>query len=140
VPVSGGSKYNFTMGKSELQRNFRLIAGRNEYIEHNTLGIPLVPLEFSLQQNYPNPFNPSTQIRYTIGNSGFVTLTIYNVLGQRVRTLQNEFQSIGTYGIEWDGTDEVGTVLSTGVYFYSVTVRSDADRFFTATKKMMLMK
>jgi hypothetical protein len=140
MPVSGGLEYEFTMGKSELQRNFRLIAGRNEFIEQNTQGIPLVPLEYSLQQNYPNPFNPSTQIRYTIGNSGFVTLNIYNVLGQQVRTVQNAFQSIGTYSVEWDGKNDRGITAATGVYFYTITVTANNENIFTSAKKMILMK
>jgi hypothetical protein len=140
IPVSGGSTYEFSMGKSELQRNFRLIAGRNEFIEQNTQGIPLVPLEYSLQQNYPNPFNPSTQIRYTIGNSGFVTLIIYNVLGQRVRTVVNAPQSIGSYSTEWNGRDDRELAVATGVYFYTITVSSHGEQVFTSSKKLILMK
>jgi hypothetical protein len=132
--------YDFTMNKSESQRHFRLIAGKQSFIEQNTQGIPLTALDHALEQNYPNPFNPATQIRYTIGNSGHVSLNIYNVLGQRVRTLQNAFRSIGTYSVEWDGTNDRGIAASTGVYFYTITVTANNENIFTSAKKMILMK
>ena len=117
-----------------------MIAGKTEYVEKNTLGIPLVAVDYALMQNYPNPFNPSTQIRYTLGHSGHVSLEIYNVLGQRVRSLRNEFQPIGTYSIEWNGKDNAGISVATGVYFYKVSVMSDGEKVFGETKKLILMK
>ena len=133
-------QYQFSMMKNETRRNFRLIAGKTEFVEKNTQGIPLLALDYSLLQNYPNPFNPSTQIRYVLGHSGHVVLEIYNILGQRVRTLRNEFQTIGTYSVEWDGNDDSGITVSTGVYFYKVHVISNGEKIFTETKKMLLMK
>ncbi len=133
-------QYEFSMAKNESRRNFRLIAGKKEFIEKNTQGIPLVAVDYSLVQNYPNPFNPSTQIRYTIGHSGQVSLDVYNVLGQHVRSLVNAIQPIGTYELEWDGKDNIGTTVSTGVYFYKITVTTNGERAFTETKKLMLLK
>jgi hypothetical protein len=133
-------QYQFTMMKNETKRNFRLIAGKTEFVEKNTQGIPLLALDYALLQNYPNPFNPSTQIRYVLGHSGHVLLEIYNILGQRVRTLRNEFQTIGTYSVEWDGNDDAGVTVSTGVYFYKVHVLANGEKIFTETKKMLLMK
>jgi hypothetical protein len=109
-------------------------------VEQHAEGIPLVAMEYELMQNYPNPFNPSTNIRYTLGHSGHVTLDIYNVLGQRVRSLRNEFQPIGTYSAEWDGRNDSGLPLSTGVYLYRVRVSSNNETVFTRTNKMILMK
>ncbi|MHB1050367.1 MAG: DUF4350 domain-containing protein [Bacteroidota bacterium] len=140
IPITASSVYEFTMFKNESRRNFRLIAGNGSFIEQNTEGIPLVPPDYALMQNYPNPFNPVTQIRYSIGNSGHVALNIYNVLGQRVRTLHNAFQSIGTYSAEWDGKDDRGITASTGVYFYTITVTANNENIFTSAKKMILMK
>ncbi|MFA5834927.1 MAG: DUF4350 domain-containing protein [Bacteroidota bacterium] len=140
VLLSNTYQYQFTMMKNETRRNFRLVAGKTEFIEKNTQGIPLIALDYALLQNYPNPFNPSTLIRYVLGHSGHVTLELYNMLGQRVRTLKSEFQTIGTYNIEWDGKDEVGTTVATGVYFYKVSVVSNNEKVFTETKKMVLIK
>ena len=89
-----------------------------------------IPNEFSLFQNYPNPFNPSTTIEFQIPINGFVSLKIYNSIGQEVTTLLNEHQSAGSYSITFS-TDE----LPSGLYFYSL--RSGE---FTITKKMLLIK
>ena len=140
IPITASSVYEFTMNKNESRRNFRLITGNGSFIEQNTDGIPLIPPDYALMQNYPNPFNPVTQIRYSIGNSGHVSLNIYNVLGQRVRTLHNAHQSIGTYSVEWDGKNDRGITASTGVYFYTITVTANNENIFTSSKKMILMK
>jgi hypothetical protein len=90
----------------------------------------VLPTQYKLNQNYPNPFNPSTIISYDIPKSGIVTLKIFNVLGQQVRTLVNQVQTAGTHQITFNANS-----LSTGVYFYSLTVDN-----FTQVKKMMLIK
>jgi len=94
-----------------------------------------LPYRFELSQNYPNPFNPTTIIEYSLPTRTQVTIEIFNVLGQKVRTLVNETKSAGSYRIEWRGTDDAGRPVSTGVYLY---------RFATGevvqTKKMLLLK
>jgi hypothetical protein len=132
--------YEFTMGKNQTRQQFRLVAGKQEYVEKNTNGIPLIAVAHQLEQNYPNPFNPSTFIHYTIGHSGIVQLEIYNVLGQKVRGLRNELQQIGSYNAEWDGKDDAGEAVASGVYFYKITVTNNNEKLFTETKKMVLMK
>jgi len=67
-----------------------------------------MPENFKLYQNYPNPFNPSTRIRYQLATSGHVTLTIFNLAGQGIATLVDEFQSAGMKPVTWDGLDEQG--------------------------------
>jgi L-ascorbate metabolism protein UlaG (beta-lactamase superfamily) len=97
-----------------------------------------VPKTFSLSQNYPNPFNPTTDIRYEIPDSRspiHTTVTIHNILGQEVRTLVDEVKEPGYYSVQWDGTDEKGVMVSSGVYFYRLTTGD-----FSATKRMVLMK
>ncbi|MDP1678270.1 MAG: Ig-like domain-containing protein [Bacteroidota bacterium] len=133
-------QYEFSMVKNESRRKFRLITGKKDYVEKNTQGIPLIAVDYSLMQNYPNPFNPSTQIRYALGHSGHVSLDVYNVLGQHVRSLINKIQPIGTYELEWDGKDKTGTHVSSGVYFYKITVMSNGEKIFNETKKLMLLK
>ena len=93
------------------------------------------PDAFNLTQNYPNPFNPATVIEYSVPSRTDVTIEIFNVLGQKVRTLVNESKAAGLYWIEWNGSDEAGYSVSTGVYLY---------RFYAGdvvqTKKMLLIK
>lgn len=91
---------------------------------------PVSPSSYSLSENYPNPFNPSTMINYSLGQAGVVRVVVYNVLGQEVRTLVNDFQNAGSHQIQFDASD-----LASGVYIYRLET---AD--FTATNKMILMK
>ncbi len=99
---------------------------------------------FDLSQNHPNPFNPVTSIQYSVGSrqkeaaGGFfthVTFKIYNILGQKVRTLVDEPRSSGNYEVMWDGKDEKGNEVSSGIYFYTLTTENDRR-----TRKMILMK
>ena len=90
-----------------------------------------LPKDFGLYQNHPNPFNPSTIISYSIFKPGFVTLTIYNILGRETKTLVSEFQIANTYSVNFDASK-----LSSGIYFYRLQV----GREFVGTKKMLLMR
>jgi len=101
-----------------------------------------LPQNFELYQNYPNPFNPATNISYTLrGTGGFggkparTNLSIYNILGQRVKTLVDEVQIPGTHVVSWNGTDRFGRRVGSGVYFYRLKRGDDSE-----TKKMVLMK
>ena len=94
------------------------------------------PEVFSLANNYPNPFNPATTIKYALPQAADVELTVYNVVGQPVRTLVAEHQSAGRYVVEWDATNDSGHSLSSGMYFY----RLEASGEFREVKKMLLLK
>jgi hypothetical protein len=95
----------------------------------------LLPDAFSLSQNYPNPFNPETAIRYALPHDCLVELSIYNILGQKVKTLIKEYQSAGYKTIHWDGRDDEGKEVGSGVYFYKIKADSYID-----VKKMALLK
>lgn len=100
-----------------------------------------IPDAFSLHGNYPNPFNPSTQIRYSLAENADVSLKIYNLLGQEIKTLAAEPQSAGTKEVYWDGRDELGRPAASGVYIYRLTARSSGKSgLFTQTRKMILLK
>ncbi len=94
-----------------------------------------IPREFALQQNYPNPFNPDTRIKFQLPSAQAVTLTIYNVLGQKVRTLINERLEAGYYEAVWNGLNEQGQALASGVYLY----RMEAGDYRTV-RRMVLLK
>ena len=94
-----------------------------------------IPKVFALAQNYPNPFNPSTEMSYDLPTPGNVRLDIFNILGQNVKTLVNEYQDAGTYKVTWNGDDNTGSSVASGVYFYRVSAGEFKD-----IKKMVLMK
>jgi predicted CXXCH cytochrome family protein len=94
-----------------------------------------IPFAYALEQNYPNPFNPATTIDYSIPEKEFVRLEVYDILGRRVRTLVNEDHAPGNYVARWDGTDQNGLAVSSGIYLYKIQAGS-----FAMTKKMMLLK
>jgi hypothetical protein len=90
----------------------------------------LIVKEFMLRQNYPNPFNPATKIKYQIPELSFVTIKVFDVLGNEITTLVNEEKPIGIYEVEFDGTE-----LTSGIYFYQLQAED-----FVFAKKMMLIK
>jgi hypothetical protein len=95
-----------------------------------------IPGEFSLDQNYPNPFNPTTTIRYGLPYPSHTTLTVFNSLGQQVAILQNGEQDAGFHKVSFDGSR-----LASGVYFYSIEVKStDGKQSFRETRKMLFLK
>jgi hypothetical protein len=89
------------------------------------------PIRFRLSQNYPNPFNPTTQISYSISKASQVSLKVYNLRGQEVRTLVDEFKQAGNYSYVFNADG-----LASGVYFYRLKVGQD----FTSTKKMLFIR
>jgi len=118
--------------------------GENGTIIKYALGITSVggnqivyekPSDFMLFDNYPNPFNPSTTIQYEIPKTARVVLIIYDMLGREVKTLVNRVQSPGQKSVIWDGTDQSGNLVSSGIYLYQLQSGE-----FTESKKMILMK
>ncbi|TAK56808.1 MAG: T9SS type A sorting domain-containing protein, partial [Bacteroidetes bacterium] len=94
-----------------------------------------LPIEFGLSQNYPNPFNPTTVIRYQLPVDCRVSLKVYNVLGEEVVTLVDEFQGAGFKTKEWNAVDKNGHPLSSGIYFYKMIAGDFSD-----TKKLLLLR
>jgi hypothetical protein len=104
--------------------------------------LPRIPELYSLDQNYPNPFNPTTTIRYALPAQSAVSLKVYNILGQEIKSLVSESQVPGSYAVQWNGTNNHGLQVSTGIYFYRLEVNgigASKDRF-TQVKKMLLIK
>jgi flagellar hook assembly protein FlgD len=86
-------------------------------------------------QNFPNPFNPITTLRYDLPEQGFVTITIYDMLGREIRTLVNATQYAGFKSVIWDATNNQGVPVSAGVYLYKIQAGE-----FVQTRKMVLLK
>jgi len=93
------------------------------------------PSQFSLSQNYPNPFNPITNFQFTLPKPAHVKIDVFNIVGQKVKTLMDQDMKPGVYQVDWDGKDESGNSVSTGVYFYKVQAGDFSDM-----KKMVLLK
>ncbi len=94
-----------------------------------------LPTGFSLSANYPNPFNPETSIDFVIPETSHVSLTIYNALGQHVKTLASEVKSAGSYTVVWDGRDDAGRLVNSGVFFYRMKAGN-----IIRTNKLMFLK
>ncbi len=125
-------KYKFTSLKNNSR--FQLLVGTEEAIKENLSLI--VPTEYSLSQNYPNPFNPTTIIRFGLPQMDEVTLTIYNMLGQKVITLlNNKSKQAGYHGIAWNGKHQNGNRVASGIYVYHLKTKH-----FSQSRKMIMIK
>jgi hypothetical protein len=101
----------------------------------STLNITLTPSEITLFDNYPNPFNPKTIISFSLPNESQVKLTVYSITGEKVKELINGFREKGVYKVEWNGTNQNGTPVSTGIYIYELIAGDQR-----LAKKMFLAK
>jgi len=105
-----------------------------------------MPTEFKLHQNYPNPFNPETTIAYDLPGAFLVTVEIFNTVGQRIRLVSSHVQGPGQAIATWDGRNDQGQAMVSGMYFYQVTAsalenkESNQHIQFQETKKMLLVK
>jgi hypothetical protein len=115
----------------ELTVPVNIFIGSTSSIHQNTN----IPKELALHANYPNPFNPTTTISFDLPNSATVSLDIYNLLGQRVKTIVNDYLTAGTYRYIWNGAGDNGQSISTGIYFYQLKTQEG-----TLIKKMILTK
>ena len=94
-----------------------------------------IPYQIILHQNYPNPFNPRTTIDFSIPQTDFVTVKIYNLEGLEITTLINDKLSVGNHSIQWKATNNLGQPVSAGIYLYQIQAGE-----YISTKKMVLLK
>jgi chitinase len=94
-----------------------------------------IPTDFQLENNFPNPFNPQTKIKFKLNKANKVSLNIYNVNGQKVKTLINQFMKAGSHNVTWDGQDDNGIELASDIYFYRIIIGD-----FISVKKMLMIK
>lgn len=127
--------------------NHRIYAGTNRGIYFLDYELQIgdinfqIPKSFSLKQNYPNPFNSSTNIIYTLSVKSFVNLTVYDISGKLVKTLINDNRVAGTHNTICNGKDKNGRPVSSGVYLYTLTAKSqETGKMFTQSNKMVFLK
>ncbi|MCX6828381.1 MAG: T9SS type A sorting domain-containing protein [candidate division Zixibacteria bacterium] len=135
--LDNGAKYKLTEGDAigipDGVKSGRLLVGTEKYLdEEDSI---LIPYNYALFQNFPNPFNPSTSIRFALPKSGKVRLEVFNLLGQKVKTLIDGELEAGYHSVLWDGNDSHGKAAATGVYFYKMTAGA-----FSENRKMLLLK
>jgi hypothetical protein len=109
-------------------------SGQVKYYDSLTVSLD-TPVEFRLMQNYPNPFNPSTAINFQLPATSQVTLKVYNIIGREITTLINEERPAGSNIVYWNGRDNNGSAVSSGIYFYKLTAGK-----YVETRKMNLLK
>ena len=112
---------------------FTILAETTDVVEQKTEGA--LPAGFTLHQNYPNPFNPSTKIEFSLPRTTRVTLDIYNITGRRVKRLVDEELPSGHWSVVWNGEDESGAEVASGVYFYRIKTSE-----YIRTKKMVIIR
>ncbi len=128
--------YAFKSGKNGSRKKLKLIVGSREFASEKAGEIALIPDKFTLLQNFPNPFNPETSIRYNIPEANHVKLVVYDLLGRQLRVLvNNELQNAGYYTVTWNGRDDKGRPVASGVYIYRISTNSQA-----IVRKMILLK
>ncbi len=135
-------KYSFTNLSKSNPRKMNLIVGSQSYIQNKLTEVGAIPYEFELSQNFPNPFNPTTVIRYGLPNASHVTIKIYDLLGQEIKTLIDEAQENGYRSVEWNGKNNFGIEAASGLYFYrieAVDIQNPSKKF-VQVKRMLLMK
>jgi len=135
-PIGVAGMYQVMITNDDGCRNWCF---KDLYVKSCAVGKQVVstalPKEFSISQNYPNPFNPTSVIAYALPTDCQVKLNIYNILGQRIKVLVEEYQSAGYKSVEWDGKDDIGQEVSAGVYFYRIQAGN-----FVQGMKMVLTK
>jgi hypothetical protein len=151
--TNGSGNYSFVVGKGgnwvvfrdSTAARYTLTNLQNDTVGLNFVGTSdvrevvsgekVLPEAFSLNQNYPNPFNPNTVIRFSLPQDCWVKLEVYNLLGQKVKTLVDQMLKTGTREVVWDGKNQAGAEVSSGIYFYRIKAKD-----FTDIKKMVLVK
>jgi hypothetical protein len=135
IPAAGINQIGLEFGGdgTEVRLVFDEITLATSFSGLSVTGVPAsreIPLRYDLSQNYPNPFNPSTQIEYSVARRGYVTLKVYDLLGQKIETLFAGVRNPGTYQTKLDASR-----LASGVYVYRLSTED-----FALTKKMVLIK
>ena len=129
-------EYSRNLGTGEGIELIKISKNSPSIVEENTSGIPNA---FVLRSNYPNPFNPSTTIVYSLPSSADIRLNIYNLKGQKVRTLVNQVQSAGTFEVKWNGRNDNNVRVASGVYIFRLEIKTDRQ-INSQSRQMVLVQ
>jgi len=139
TPIEAGKLASFKVAFADKKANadFSGDITLNESVSRSLDGLSVknLPSEYALNQNYPNPFNPTTTIEYQLPEETQVNISVYNMVGQKVKTLMDKTVDAGYHEVQWDATNDNGVKVSAGVYFYRITTQD-----FSKTHKMVLIK
>ena len=132
-----GNTYYYRISTSDFSGNASPFSSEISLVVTSVQAVDLVaiPDDFVLSQNYPNPFNPSTEITFGLPAEASVRLVVYNILGEKIRTLANSSYGAGHYRLVWDGFDDNNRQVAPGMYLYRLEAGATV-----LTKKMMLIK
>jgi hypothetical protein len=126
----------YAVAGSEQPKQLKLLVGQHGFVDEKLAEAQAIPTTYELSQNFPNPFNPVTTIRYGLPKAERVTLKVYNLLGEEVALIMNdELRTAGYHAAIWDGRDQNGRAVTSGVYIYRMRAGS-----FSSTKKLTLLK
>ena len=135
------AEYRFTSTGSEINRHLLMVAGQPSYAREVIEEYEMIPNSYNLFQNFPNPFNAVTTIRFALPEESKITLKIFDILGREINTLvSGDFYGPGAHFILWNGKDDFGQNISTGVYFYWMAANKDGTTRFSEVKKVVLLK
>ena len=139
--ISGGTNYSFedlsiNAGKTYYYKLENISMNGNKKFYYTITVTTPKPTDFSLGQNYPNPFNSKTSIKYEVPGAVHVKIIVSNVLGRKVKTLVDENKEAGFYTVYWDGIDELGENVVSGIYFYSLVATGSK----IITRKMIVVR
>ena len=132
---AGADAQPYFDGVVDYVRIYNYATAKHNQFPVGTADERMLPDQFALSQNYPNPFNPTTRINYDLPKEADVNITIYDLLGQEVKTLVNKQVKAGYHTVEWDATNSLNQKVSSGVYFYRIEAGD-----FTEVKKMVLLR
>ena len=139
--LKNNNSYDFICSCEKTDRQFVLIAGPKEFTEKTISSYDLLPEEFELSQNFPNPFNAITTVKFSLPLESMVSLEVYDLLGKKINTLSsNVFYTAGNHSLVWNGKNQLGDIMATGVYFLRIEAISNNEKTFSASRKMIMLK
>jgi hypothetical protein len=135
------SVYDFACACDEEGRDFVIITGPTAFTQGAMNAYDLIPAEYQLSQNFPNPFNAVTTLRFSLPEESFVSVAVYDILGQEIATLANrQAYGAGNHALIWDGRNSAGGMMSTGVYLYRMEAFNGGKAIFQDARKLIMLK
>ena len=141
IDLKSNSTYDFACACDENGRDFIIVTGPPSYTQQAMNDYNVVPAEYKLSQNFPNPFNAVTTLRFSLPEESSVSIAVYDLLGQKITTLSERVRYVaGNHAIIWDGRDQNGKLMSTGVYFYRMEAFQSGSAIYQDARKLIMLK